>query len=166
MKNHRTMLRTMTAILAAVPEARLLVVGDGPLRGELEVEAVRQDIAPRVTFLGVRHDIPVILSLLEVFVLSSLSEGMSMTILEAMAAKRPVVATDVGGTSWLVHHEKTGLLVPSRDPERLAEAILRILNDRAWASQLGEAGYALVRERFQLEQVVQQYDALYRQLRS
>lgn len=163
-KDHRTMLQAMSRIVAAAPEARLLVVGDGPLRGELEGEAERLGIATRVNFLGVRHDVSALLSLLDVFVLSSLSEGTSMTILEAMAAKRPVVATDVGGTSWLVHHEKTGLLVPARDPDRLAHAILRLLNDRARAAQLGEAGYALVRERFQLEQVARQYDALYRQL--
>lgn len=163
-KDHRTMLQAMAMVVGAIPEARLLVVGDGPLRGELEAEAARRGIASRVMFLGVRHDVPALLSLLEVFVLSSLSEGTSMTILEAMAAKCPVAATDVGGTSWLVHHEKTGLLVPSRDPDRLARAILRLLNDRAWAAQLGEAGYALVREKFRLEQVVRQYDALYREL--
>jgi sugar transferase (PEP-CTERM/EpsH1 system associated) len=163
-KDHRTMLQAMAAVIRAIPEARLLVVGDGPLRAELETEAACLGIAPRVTFLGLRHDIPELLSLLEVFVLSSQSEGMSITILEAMAARRPVVATDVGGTSWLVHHEKNGLLVPSRAPNCLAQAILRLLNDRAWAAQLGEAGYALVRERFQLAHVVQQYDAVYREL--
>lgn len=163
-KDHHTMFRAMAVVVRAVPEARLLVVGDGPLRAELEAEAARLGIASHVTFLGLRHDIPELLSLLDVFVLSSQSEGMSITILEAMAAKRPVVATDVGGTSWLVHHEKTGLLVPSQSPHRLADAVLRLLNDRAVAAQLGEAGYRLVRERFQVAHVIQQYDAVYREL--
>lgn len=165
-KDHVTMLRAMRTVIRTMPEARLLVVGGGPLRPELESEAARLDIAPRVTFLGVRHDIPELLNLLDVFALSSLSEGMSMTILEAMAAKRPVAATDVGGNSWLVHHEKTGLLVPSRDPDRLAQAILRLLSDRALAAHFGEAGHRLVRERFQLSDVVRQYDTLYQHLLS
>lgn len=163
-KDHVTMLRAMVAVIREIPEARLVVVGGGPLREELEAHAARLGIASRVIFLGNRLDVAELLGLMEIFALSSLSEGMSMTILEAMAARRPVVATDVGGTSWVVHHEKTGLLVPSQRPDRLADAILRLLNDRVWAAQLVQAGYELVRERFQLEQVVQQYDDLYRQL--
>jgi sugar transferase (PEP-CTERM/EpsH1 system associated) len=163
-KDHSTMLRAMVAVIRAIPEARLVVVGGGPLRGELEAQAARLGIASRVTFLGSRLDVADLLGLMEIFALSSVSEGMSMTILEAMAARCPVVATDVGGTSWLVHHEKTGLLVPSQQPDRLADAIVRLLNDRVWAAQLGQAGYELVRERFQLDQVIQQYDDLYRQL--
>ncbi len=163
-KDHLTMLRAMVAVIRAIPEARLVVVGSGPLRSELETQAARLGIASRVTFLGNRLDVADLLGLMEIFALSSLSEGMSMTILEAMAARRPVVATDVGGNSWLVHHEKTGLLVPSQQPDRLADAIVRLLYDRVWAAQLGLAGYELVRERFQLDQVVQQYNDLYLQL--
>jgi sugar transferase (PEP-CTERM/EpsH1 system associated) len=163
-KDHVTMLRAMVAVIQAIPEARLMVVGSGPLCGELETQAAQLGIASRVTFLGNRLNVPALLGLMEVFALSSVSEGMSMTILEAMAARCPVVATDVGGTSWVVHHEKTGLLVPSQQPDRLADAIVRLMTDRVLAAQLGQAGYNLVRERFQLDQVVQQYDDLYRQL--
>src|SRR4029453_11595231 len=113
----------LLAAAAQIPDATFVLAGDGPLRSELEVRARELGIAGRCLFLGERADVPDLLAAADLFVLPSLFEGLPVSILEAMAAGRPVVATAIGGTDEVVTTEQTGLLVPPRDPVAIAAAI-------------------------------------------
>jgi glycosyltransferase involved in cell wall biosynthesis len=151
-------------VLQRIPDATFLVVGDGPLRGRL-AELARTVCDPaRVILAGARTDIPAVLSAIDVFVLPSLWEGLPVTILEAMAMAKPVVATSIPGTVEIVQHDVTGLLVPPRDPARLAEAIVALLSDRDRARAMGREGSRLVHDRFDAERMVARTEALYLQL--
>jgi glycosyltransferase involved in cell wall biosynthesis len=137
----------LLAAAARVPEATFVLAGDGPLRAELERLAAELNVADRCVFLGYRSDVSDLLAAADVFVLPSLFEGLPVSVLEAMAAERPVVATAIGGTDEAVTHEVTGLLVPPRDPAALAAAIRRLQADPQLAGRLAAAG----RERVQRE---------------
>ena len=126
------------------------MVGDGPDRPEVEAEIRALEISDAVELAGYARDVPDLLAAADVFVLSSRSEGAPFSILEAMAAGLPVVATDVGGVGELVADGETGLLVPAGDPARLAEALRSLLADAALRRRLGAAGLARARERFDL----------------
>jgi glycosyltransferase involved in cell wall biosynthesis len=128
----------------------LAFIGDGPERGAVERELSARAVGHRVALLGDRRDVPELLAAADVFVLSSRSEGAPLSILEAMAAGLPVVASDVGGVGELVVDGETGLLVPPGDPARLAQALAHVLDDRALRERLGTAGRARARERFDL----------------
>lgn len=143
---------------------RLLIVGDGPARGQLECLASRLGIVRQVLFAGLRRDVPRLLPLLDVFVLPSLYEGFGIAILEAMAAGRPVVATAVGGVPEFVRSGETGLLVPPDDPAALARAIQEVLARPAWAATLARRARDSVRSRFAIDAVVRQHEDLYEQL--
>jgi glycosyltransferase involved in cell wall biosynthesis len=133
---------------AQVRDATFVLAGDGPLRAELEGRARELGIAERCVFLGHRSDVPDLLAAADVFVLPSLFEGLPVSVLEAMAAQRPVVATAIGGTDEAVTHDLTGLLVPARDPAALASAIGRIRADPALAQRLAAAGRDRVEREF------------------
>ena len=159
--------RELIAALARLPGVHAVLVGDdleagGAYREALEREADRLGVRDRVVFAGYRPDADAILEELDLFVLPSWVEGLPLVVLEAMAHRKPVVATPVGGTPELVLDGETGLLVPPRDPERLAQAIKRVLADPELARRLGEAGYARVAERFTEEamtrRVLEVYD--------
>jgi sugar transferase (PEP-CTERM/EpsH1 system associated) len=143
---------------------RLVVAGDGPLRAP--VEAVLRDagLSARAWLCGERADVPDILRSLDLFVLPSLAEGISNTILEAMATALPVVATAVGGNPELVLVDRTGTLVPAADPDALARAIAAYAADPARARAHGAAGRERALARFSLERMVQDYQALYERL--
>jgi glycosyltransferase involved in cell wall biosynthesis len=163
-KDHATLLRGFQRVAAARPDVDLLLVGDGPLRGALEEQTRTLGLNGRVQFLGVRSDIPAILRAVDVFALTSLSEAASLTILEAMASRLPVVVTAVGGNPEMVRDGIDGLLVPRGDANAVAAAILRLLDDPARSAAMGAAGRARVEERYQLGQTVERYWRLYRQL--
>jgi len=146
-KGHRFLLRAA----AQVPDATFVLAGDGPLRAELETLAGELGIADRCIFLGHRTDVAELLALADVVVLPSLYEGLPVSILEAMAARRPVLATAIGGTDEVVEHEATGLLVPSRDPNALAAALRRLHGDAALADRLAAAGRERVEREFSME---------------
>jgi glycosyltransferase involved in cell wall biosynthesis len=133
---------------AQVRDATFILAGDGPLRADLEGRARELGIAERCVFLGHRSDVPDLLAAADLFVLPSLFEGLPLSVLEAMAAQRPVVATAIGGTDEAVTHELTGLLVPPRDPAALASAIRRIRSDPALAHRLAAAGRDRVEREF------------------
>jgi glycosyltransferase involved in cell wall biosynthesis len=137
------------------------VAGDGPLREPLLARAAELGIADRVHLLGHRRDVEVVLAGLDVFVLSSVSEGLSNTILEAMATGVPVVATHVGGADELVRHGETGLLVTSGAPEEIGSALKRLQGDPAARRDFGRAGRARVEEAFALTTMIQKYESLY-----
>jgi glycosyltransferase involved in cell wall biosynthesis len=163
-KGQRDLLRALPAIRAAVPGARLVIAGEGPLRGTLEVEARRAGVEEAVHFLGHRNDIPVVLSALDLFVLPSLWEGLPLALLEAMSMSLPVVATRAVGIEETVSDGVEGLLVPCHDPAALARAAARVLGDRHLALGLGTAGRRRVLERHSLAAVADRIDALYRRV--
>jgi glycosyltransferase involved in cell wall biosynthesis len=163
-KGYSHLLDALHTANAQYPGVRSLLVGDGPLRAAMETKAEALGLLENVIFTGTRRDIPEILALLNVFVLPSLWEGLPIALLEAMAAGLPVVATAVGGTPEVVIDGVTGFLVPPRDPEALADAILRLLRDPDLRQRMGEAGRARVTEHFSVEQMVRKTEALYEQL--
>jgi sugar transferase (PEP-CTERM/EpsH1 system associated) len=147
-----------------IPFARLLLVGDGALRAELEAQACALGVSDAVIFAGTRPDVAEILAALDVFVLSSLWEGMPNAVMEAMAAGLPVVATAVGGVPELVVDGVTGLLVPPRDADGLSEAMCCLLRDPARRRTMGQAGRKRVRQHFTVERMVRQTESLYEEL--
>lgn len=163
-KDQATLIRGFHEVAMARADVDLLIAGDGPLRSELENLAGTLGLSGRVRFLGVRHDVPQLLQAADLFALTSLSEAASLTLLEAMAARLPVVVTAVGGNPEIVRPGRDGLLVPRGNAPAAARAILSLLDDPARAAALGEAGAARVREYYRLDQTVAAYHALYRRL--
>jgi glycosyltransferase involved in cell wall biosynthesis len=151
LKAPKDFLTLVRAVAALPPEScELLIVGEGPDRARLETEIDRLGVAQRVRLAGERSDVPELLADADVFVLSSASEGMPISVLEAMAAGLPVVASRVGGLPELVPDGEAGLLVAPGDTEGLAEALRRLIADPQLRRRLGDAGHAQVRERFDL----------------
>ena len=146
---------------ALVPDALFVLAGEGPERRSLEDVAKGLGLETRVRFLGQREDIPDLLACCDVFVLPSLYEGLPLSVLEAMAAGKPVVATRIGGTAEAVVHGVTGMLVPPENPRELAAAIRTLLADSSLAARLAEAGRARVAERFSSEAMIQGVMATY-----
>ncbi|WP_235880354.1 glycosyltransferase [Polyangium aurulentum] len=159
-KDHATMLEAFAAVRARRPDAHLTLVGDGAERAALEAQRDRLGLAGAVTFAGQRDDIAAILPAFDMFALSSRTEGMSLTLLEAAAAGLPIVATRVGGNPEVVADGETGLLVPAGDPARFAEALLATAA-RPDLRAMGERARARVAERYDMGRTAAAYDALY-----
>jgi len=143
------------------PEARFVVAGDGYHRPSLERYSAQLGLGGRVLFTGFRQDVPEFLSEVQVSVLPSLSEALSNTLLESMAAGVPVVATRVGGNPEAVEDGVTGFLVPSREPEALAAAVSHLLENAPLAQAMGRAGRQRAAEQFSLERLTQETESLY-----
>jgi glycosyltransferase involved in cell wall biosynthesis len=160
-KGHATLLDAWPRVVARVPRAYLLVVGEGSRREPLEDQAARLGISGHVIFTGRREDVPAVTAALDLAILPSYREAQGLTILEAMALSRPVIASNVGGIPEMVEDGRTGLLVPPRDPVALAGAIVRLLTDHAYADLLARAGHELVHEQFCVERMVRALEDLY-----
>lgn len=145
-------------------QVNFLVVGDGPLRQTLEQEVVELGLQNRVIFAGQRENIAEILATLDIFVLPSVTEGLPLTILEAMAAGTPVVATRVGGIPEAISEGKTGLVVPSKDPEALAVALAGLIGERDKLVRMGSNGQKCVNEKFTVNIMVEKTMQLYKHL--
>jgi len=164
-KGHAYFLEAAQTVMAKYPTAQFVIAGDGELRGELEQQAERLNLQSNVRFLGFRRDLPEIYADLDLVVLSSLNEGLPVTLIEAMAAGKPVVAAQVGGVGDLVQSEQSGLLCPTRDSAALAEGICRVLaHSNAERVKMGEIGRASVYPRYHIETLVQNMAALYETL--
>ena len=163
-KNHRLFLDAAVAVLAVRPDAHFLVVGDGEIGPAIRARAHTLGLMPHVTFTGWRHNLPRVYSDLDVLVSCSKSEGTPFTIIEAMAAGCPVVATRVGGVPDLLDDEVTGLLVPSEETRPLVNAILRLLGDRHLASVLSGAAANRAEARFAPGRFASDMDAVYTEL--
>ena len=159
-KNHAGFLRVAAEVHQRMPETEFVLVGDGPLRPELERQAAALGLGDRAVFLGDRRDIPAVLASLDVAVLTSDSESLSNVILEAMAASLPVVAYNVGGNAELVN-EQRGALVAAGNESEFAIAILRLLADANVRGQQGGNARRFVEENFSLDRVVRRYEDLY-----
>jgi glycosyltransferase involved in cell wall biosynthesis len=156
-------LRACALVVQAQPGIRFFVLGDGPLADSLKTLADALGLTGAVRFMGQRSDMPAWMWAADLFVLSSLNEGLGRVLLEAMAARTPVVATRVGGVGEIVQHGVTGLLVPPSAPDRLAEGMLTLLSDRPLARRLGERGYMRALE-FGTPDMVDRTAALYNAL--
>jgi glycosyltransferase involved in cell wall biosynthesis len=165
-KGHPTLLDAWPLVLAQVPEAYLLVVGEGSRLEALQEQARALGISSKVVFTGRRDDVPAVTAALDVAVLPSYREAQGLTILEAMALSRPVVASNVGGIPEMVEDGVTGLLVPPHQPEPLAEAIVRLLRDHPLADTLARAGHDLVHRKFCVEAMVHAIEDLYEEARA
>jgi len=160
-KGHPTLLEAWPAVLRSCPKAYLLVVGEGSQREALEHQAKDLRIGRRVVFTGRRDDIPAVTAALDVAVLPSYREAQGLTILEAMALTRPVVASNVGGIPEMIQDGVTGLLVPPHDAEALTTAIVRLLSDHPLADMLARAGHDMVHDRFCIQMMVRSIEEIY-----
>lgn len=163
-KDQKTMLAAFRLVANEIRDARLVFVGDGPCMAELRDTAVKLGIGDRVDFLGQRSDIPAVLNTFSLFTLTSTTEGISMTILEAMATGLPVVATDAGGNREIVNPPECGVIVPVGDPRALADAYLALLRDPVQRAQMGVVARARMVGYFSLQQMTRQYTELYTEL--
>jgi sugar transferase (PEP-CTERM/EpsH1 system associated) len=143
------------------PRLKLLIVGDGEGRGELENFAAEQGLKHAIIFAGMRQDVPRLLRAMDLFALSSLSEGMPITVLEAMCAALPVVATNVGANSELIAEGETGFLIEARNDEAMAERLARLFVDRGLTRKFGLAGRRKVEREYSLDTMVRRYEQLY-----
>ncbi|MBI3625833.1 MAG: glycosyltransferase family 4 protein [Candidatus Rokubacteria bacterium] len=164
-KGHRFFLEAAREILQALPETRFLIVGDGIGYEDVKRRVREMGLEQAVIMTGFRTDIPEVMAALDVLVLPSVrSEATSQVIPQALAVGTPVVATATGGIPEIIRDGETGRLVPPADPHALAHAILSLLRDRAYARQLAQAGQALVRERYTIEQMMAQTTRVYAEL--
>lgn len=160
-KNHRLLLAAFAEVVRKVPNARLLIVGDGTEKDDIRAEIARLGLGEQVQMLGVRRDVATILAASDLFVLSSDREGLPIAVLEAMAAARPVVATAVGDLPSIVRDGETGRLVPSLDPQALAAALADVLSNPDQAAAMGETGRRLVEEHYGVKKMIAEHEALY-----
>jgi glycosyltransferase involved in cell wall biosynthesis len=154
----------LLAAAADMPDVTFVLAGEGPERASLEAQARRLGIASRVRFLGHREDVPELLAACDVFVLPSRYEGLPLSVLEAMAAARPVVATAIEGTDEIVVHGETGLLVPPAAPSALADGIRTVLSDPALAARMGQAGRKRACREFSTSRMVDDVSSAYDEL--
>jgi glycosyltransferase involved in cell wall biosynthesis len=160
-KDHRTFLRAAQRLVARLPAARFLVIGEGPERPALEEFARELGLEGTVRFTGRRADIAALVSVCDVCVLSSYTvETFPMAFLEAMAMERPLVGTRVGGVPEMIEEGRNGFLVPPRDPDALADALFRVVSDRGVVRTMGRASRELVRERFSVQRMVRDTEDL------
>jgi L-malate glycosyltransferase len=160
-KAHDVLFEAAALILRRCPDAEFIVAGDGPRRRELEALAQAQGIASRVQFTGHADNVPALLASSDLFVLPSRSEAFPNSVLEAMAAALPIVATRVGGIVELIENQRTGVLVPPDDPRALGHAILDLIQWRSHAVRLGRAARAEVEARYSWERMIASFEHIY-----
>lgn len=163
-KNLPLLVEAFARLRQVNPKAVLLLAGDGPARADVEQRRDALDLGDSVRLLGFRKDVPALVTAYDVFGLSSLTEGTSVTLLEAMYGRCPVVATAVGGNPEIVVDGETGILVPSEDTEAFAQALVQIFADPDEALRMGVRGRARVQAHFTFEGMVEAYEALYERL--
>jgi glycosyltransferase involved in cell wall biosynthesis len=161
-KGHRVLLQALPEILRREPRAVLLWVGDGVGRVTLQQDVVKAGVQDKVHIVGFREDIPVCLAAMDVVVLPSIrSDGVPQVVLQALAMRKPVVASAVGGIPEVIQHQRTGVLVSPNDAQALAEAVLQVLCDPQAAAAWGQAGGQLIDAHYGLEQTIDRTAAVY-----
>ena len=164
-KDHASFIKAASIILKSKPEARFAILGDGLSRPDLEVMVEKMQLTGKVVFLGRQSQVGNYLALFDISVLSSIDhEGCSNSILESMYLGKPIIATDVGGNKELVIPDENGFLVPPKNPEALAQAILHLINDPEKARKMGENGRARILAEFRQERMVEYYQDLWLKL--
>jgi len=163
-KGHRYLIQSIPGILKEFSEVHFLFAGEGELCQELTLMTQQLGVVDVVSFLGVRQDIPQLLSVSDIFVLPSLWEGMPNAVLEAMAVGTPVITTNVGGCPEIIRDGETGILIPSENSDALAQAIIRLLGDAPLRQQLSQAAQHWVVEHFSEEKNISAFEQLYQSL--
>jgi glycosyltransferase involved in cell wall biosynthesis len=161
-KGFQYLLRSLRSLRVSFPALRLLIVGEGPDRGKIERLVGEQDLGTAVTFAGQRSDMPAVYSSIDIFVLPSLNEGLPMTVLEAMAASKPIVATRVGAIPTVIADEETGLLIEPADEAGLTRALARLLGDPGLCRRLAQKARVCVEHDYSASTMIQRYRELYR----
>ncbi len=154
-KDHANLLAAMPAIVQAFPALHLMIAGEGELRAAIEAQIMDLGLQSHVTLLGHRTDVPALIRTADLYVSSSWSEGLGTSILESLTCQTPVVATQAGGADEMVIPEKTGYLVPCRDADALAQAVIASLENREKALQMAQEGRALIGREFVTERMVE-----------
>jgi len=160
-KGYPYLLKAARKVVDNIPECHFLIVGDGAKRKELEKLINKLDLNDNVFFAGRRNDIPEILASLDLFVLSSVSEGLGRSIIEAMAMQKAVVATNIGGIPEVVKHSVSGILVPAKNADAFAEAIIDLIKNKDKALKMAIAGRKLAETKFNLNFNVEKIQNLY-----
>jgi L-malate glycosyltransferase len=164
-KGQRYLVDAAHLVVQDVPDARFIILGEGELREHLEKQVHEHHLEKHVLLPGFRTDVLGCIKGFDLFVMSSVTEGLGTSLLDAMACGRPIVATRAGGIPEIVEDGVNGALVPPRDAASLAAAIVRALKDEGWRRRTGEAGLARVRERFTVDRMVAETAAVYRRIR-
>jgi glycosyltransferase involved in cell wall biosynthesis len=165
-KGQRHLIDAAHLVVRQIPDARFVILGEGELRGHLEKQIHEHHLEKHVLLPGFRTDVLGCIKGFDLFVMSSVTEGLGTSLLDAMACSRPIVATRAGGIPEIVEDGVNGLLVPPRDHPALATAIVRALKDGDLRRRMGEAGFARVRERFTVERMVEKTVDVYRRIKS
>ncbi|MCK5535134.1 glycosyltransferase family 4 protein, partial [bacterium] len=160
-KGHIYFLKAAKEVEKEYSKGKFLIVGDGSLMKTLKLEVGNLKLEDRVIFTGTRSDIPDMLNLMDVFVLPSLKEGIPMALLEAMAAKKPVIASKVGGVPKVIEDSYTGLLMESGDVKKLADSIVELLKDKKKANFLAQNGYEKIKNEFSSKKMAEKYIKIY-----
>ena len=163
-KDHMTMLRAFSRLQSGRKDLRLVIVGDGECKTDISNYIRERQLEDSVVLTGERQDTPSILAAMDIYVMSSLSEGMSIGLLEAMSSGLPVVVTNVGGNPELVDPRQNGLLVPANDPESMSEAIGSLLDDAEERRRMAAAGRDKVKTHFSRDIMIENYSSLYDRL--
>jgi glycosyltransferase involved in cell wall biosynthesis len=163
-KEHDVLIRAASHLVRERPTLKVVIAGDGPTRPRLEQLASSLKMSEHVLFIGERHDVPELLHASDILVLASVAEAMPLSVIEAMAAGTPVVASAVGSVPDIIEDGVNGVLVPPSNTERLAEALARILDDPAAANQMVEHARNSVLENFTLDRMVNDYERLFERL--
>ncbi|WP_396626742.1 glycosyltransferase [Luteitalea sp.] len=163
-KGQRYLIDAFASVVRAVPDARLVILGQGELHQALEKQVHHHGLEKHVLLPGFRTDVLSLMKTADIFVMSSVMEGLGTSLLDAMACARPIVATETGGIPEVVAHDETGLLVPPRDAEALADALATLLQDEDRARGYGAAGYERVHRQFSVDHMVRNTVAEYEQL--
>jgi glycosyltransferase involved in cell wall biosynthesis len=160
-KGQRHLIEAAHLVVQAVPDARFVILGEGDLREHLERLVREHHLEKHVLLPGFRTDVIGCIKGFDVFAMSSVTEGLGTSLLDAMACSKPIVATTAGGMPEVVVDGETGVLVPPRDHHAMADAIIRLLADESLRAQMGTAGLRRVRERFSLERMIDGTVAVY-----
>jgi L-malate glycosyltransferase len=165
-KGQRYLIDAAHLVVQQIPDARFVILGEGELREHLERQVHEHHLEKHVLLPGFRTDVLGCIKGFDLFVMSSVTEGLGTSLLDAMACARPIVATGAGGIPEIVENGVNGLLVPVRDSQALAEAMVRMLKDADLRQRMGDAGLARVTERFTVERMVSETADVYTRVRS
>jgi glycosyltransferase involved in cell wall biosynthesis len=163
-KGFEYLIGALPELLQRLPRSKIVLVGDGPLRGELEELAEKEKVEENLIFAGFRSDIRDILSAIDVLVVPSLLEGFPMITLEGMAMAKPIIATRIDGIKEQIVDGESGILIPPRDPGAIAEAIVRLSTEKELAQNLGLEGRRRVEKEFTVERMVSETEKVYQSL--
>jgi glycosyltransferase involved in cell wall biosynthesis len=163
-KGHHVLLDAIPRILKKVPEAVFIFAGNGPQKENIENRIKELGLGEKVFLLGLRHDVPYILNSIDLFVLPTLQEALGTSFVEAMAMGKPLIGTDVGGVGELIKDGVNGFLIRPEDPSGLANAIIRMLQDKEKAKTMGKQGMEMVRKHFTSSRMCREMYDLYSSL--